>query len=59
MAERALIGQGSDGGSTAHEAVYRRLRERIFFGGFLPGRAVTLRGLAEELGVSPMPVREA
>ncbi len=44
---------------TTHESVYRLLRERIFFGGFLPGGAVTLRGLAEELGVSPMPVREA
>lgn len=44
---------------TAHEIVYRRLRERILFGGFLPGSAVTLRGLAEDLGVSPMPVREA
>lgn len=44
---------------TTHEAVYRQLRERILFGGFLPGGAVTLRGLAEELGVSPMPVREA
>jgi len=27
-------------------------------GRFVPGKAVTLRGLAEELGVSPMPVRE-
>jgi len=44
---------------TTHETVYRQLRERILFGGFLPGGAVTLRGLAEELGVSPMPVREA
>jgi DNA-binding GntR family transcriptional regulator len=44
---------------TRHESVYRRLRERILFGGFLPGGAVTLRGLAEELGVSSMPVREA
>lgn len=59
VTERALIGQGGDAGGTAHETVYRRLRERIFFGGFLPGRSVTLRGLAEELGVSPMPVREA
>jgi DNA-binding GntR family transcriptional regulator len=46
-------------GVTTHETVYRGLRERILFGGFLPGGAVTLRGLAEELGVSPMPVREA
>jgi DNA-binding GntR family transcriptional regulator len=43
----------------AHEAVYRALRERILFGGFLPGGSVTLRGLAEGLGVSPMPVRDA
>lgn len=43
----------------AHERVYRELRERILYGGFQPGRPVTLRGLAESLGVSPMPVREA
>jgi len=49
----------ADSASTAHEQVYRKLRERILFGGFMPGGAVTLRGLAEELGVSPMPVREA
>ncbi len=59
MSERVLNSQAIGAGGTAHEAVYRRLRERIFFGGFLPGHAVTLRGLAEELGVSPMPVREA
>lgn len=46
-------------GSTTHETVYRRLRQRILFGGFKPGGAVTLRGLAQDLGVSPMPVREA
>ncbi len=43
----------------ANEGVYRALRERILFGGIRPGAAVTLRGLAEDLGVSPMPVREA
>ncbi len=43
----------------AHEQIYRLLRERILFGGFDPGRPVTLRGLAGELDVSPMPVREA
>lgn len=46
-------------GLTTHEEVYRRLREQILFGGIKPGSAVTLRGLADELGVSPMPVREA
>lgn len=58
-ARPAITGSPSELAVTAHEAVYRQLRERILFGGFLPGGAVTLRGLAEELGVSPMPVREA
>jgi DNA-binding GntR family transcriptional regulator len=49
----------SDIGVTTHENVYRGLRDRILFGGFLPGSAVTLRGLAETMGVSPMPIREA
>lgn len=44
---------------TTHESVYRGLRERILFGGVPPGSTVTLRGLAESLGVSPMPIREA
>ena len=44
---------------TAHERIYQALRERLLFGGFLPGRAVTLRGLADHLEVSPMPVRDA
>ncbi|MBY0226598.1 MAG: GntR family transcriptional regulator [Hyphomicrobium sp.] len=46
-------------GLTTHEEVYRRLREQILYGGIKPGSAVTLRGLADELSVSPMPVREA
>lgn len=46
-------------GLTTHEEVYRRIREQILFGGIRPGAAVTLRGLAEALGVSAMPVREA
>ncbi|MGB1237740.1 MAG: GntR family transcriptional regulator [Pseudomonadales bacterium] len=45
--------------TTVHEATYRALREIILFGGLLPGKAVTLRGLAEQLDVSPTPVREA
>ena len=39
--------------------VYQQLREAIVTGQFVPGRSVTLRGVAEQLGVSPMPVREA
>lgn len=44
---------------TLHARVYRALREAIVTGRFVPGRPVTLRGVAEELGVSPMPVRDA
>lgn len=46
-------------GLTTHESVYRSLRDRILCGGFEPGEAVTLRGIADELNVSPMPIREA
>lgn len=46
-------------GLTTHESVYRTLRERILIGVFAPGMAVTLRGLADALGVSVMPVRDA
>lgn len=46
-------------GVTTHESVYRGLRKRILFGGVPPGSAITLRGLAESMGVSPMPIREA
>lgn len=58
-AHHPLHGAAIETGLTAHETVYRLLRQRILFGGFLPGRAVTLRGLAEELDVSLTPVREA
>jgi DNA-binding GntR family transcriptional regulator len=43
----------------AHERVYRDLRRRILHGELAPGQAVTLRGLAESLGVSMTPAREA
>ncbi|WP_350333215.1 GntR family transcriptional regulator [Coralliovum pocilloporae] len=42
-----------------HQQTYSALRERILFGGFEPGKPVTLRGLADDLDVSLMPVREA
>ncbi len=43
----------------ARDRVARTVRDALLTGRFVPGRAVTLRGLAKELGVSPMPVREA
>ena len=42
-----------------HEEVYAAIRQGLVGGSFVPGRSVTLRGLAELLGVSPMPVRAA
>lgn len=42
-----------------HDWVYRALCDSILAGQFVPGVSVTLRGIAEILQVSPMPVREA
>jgi DNA-binding GntR family transcriptional regulator len=41
------------------DRVYAELRRRLMVGHFLPGESITLRNLAAELGVSPMPVRAA
>jgi DNA-binding GntR family transcriptional regulator len=46
-------------GETVQEFAFRRLRHAIMTGRFPPGLAVTIRGLAELLDVSAMPVREA
>lgn len=48
-----------DEASPKHDQVYDALRAALVTGRIVPGRAVTLRGLAATLGVSPMPVREA
>lgn len=39
--------------------VYQRIRQGLMVGAFLPGQVITLRKLADALGTSPMPVREA
>lgn len=44
---------------TSQEYVYGRLRHAIMIGVIPPGTALTLRGLAETMGLSPTPVREA
>ncbi|GGE90921.1 GntR family transcriptional regulator [Stappia taiwanensis] len=60
------LGAGSGPGApvaaargSIRDRVESAVREALLTGRFVPGRAVTLRGLASELGVSPMPVREA
>ena len=44
---------------TLRQTVYEQLRESIITAELVPGQTVSLRGLAERMGVSPMPVREA
>ncbi|RBP13991.1 GntR family transcriptional regulator [Roseiarcus fermentans] len=44
---------------TLQEQAYQELRKAIREGRFVSGQALTVRGLAAMLGVSPMPVREA
>ncbi len=46
-------------GPTLSDQAYRALREYITTGALKPGQRLTERGLAEDLGVSPTPVREA
>ena len=43
----------------AHEETYKTLYDAIITGTLEPGKVLTIRGLAEQLGCSPMPVREA
>lgn len=42
-----------------HEQIYTQLSQALMAGDFAPGEYFTIRGMAEELGTSMMPVREA
>lgn len=44
---------------TLHEIAYLKLKKALLSGHLEPGRVITLRGLADDLGTSVMPVREA
>lgn len=44
---------------TLHDRTYETLRSAIMAAKFAPGERLTVRGVAESLGVSPMPVRAA
>lgn len=44
--------------TSAHERVYRGLRAAIMHGELSPGQALTVRGLANDYGVSMTPARE-
>ena len=42
-----------------HEQAYSIIRERIFNGTYVPGYRLVIDGLARELGISQVPIREA
>lgn len=44
---------------TVRDEATEQLRHALITGRIVPGRSVTLRGLAASLGTSPMPIREA
>ncbi|MGL4325191.1 MAG: GntR family transcriptional regulator [Beijerinckiaceae bacterium] len=48
-----------DAAGTLSDRVYRHLAERLVAGRFAPGDKLSLRAVAEALGLSIMPVREA
>ena len=52
-----LVEQSAD--LKTHQWVYQQLRTNLLCGRISPGNALTIRGLAQMLDVSPMPVREA
>lgn len=45
--------------TTKLERAYSTIRERIFNGTYVPGYRLVIDALARELGISPVPVREA
>ncbi|MDG1936952.1 MAG: GntR family transcriptional regulator [Paracoccaceae bacterium] len=49
----------NDQSVSAHDLVYRGLRNQIMFGQLDPGQALTLRGIGASFGVSMTPARES
>ncbi len=54
-----LRARPSESTLSAHDRLYRSLRQQVMHGELAPGQALTLRGLAEAHGMSVTPVREA
>ena len=48
-----------DPNASAHERLYRSLRQQVMHGELDPGQSLTLRGLGKTYGVSMTPAREA
>jgi DNA-binding GntR family transcriptional regulator len=49
----------AEGGGRLHDVAYGRIREAMMEGRFAPGQTFSLRALAEVLGTSAMPIRDA
>jgi len=54
-----LAGLEPLGTATLHDRVYQRLAERLMAGTFQPGQTLSMQRLADALGTSTQPVREA
>lgn len=54
-----VISKPTDIQTTAHEWLYRRLRQQIMYGELGPGQSMTLRSIARDHSVSMTPAREA
>jgi DNA-binding GntR family transcriptional regulator len=53
------VHSGDNGDGLLRASVYEELRQRFVTGKIMPGSSLSTRGVAQELGVSQMPVREA
>jgi len=49
----------ADPNASAHERLYRTLRQQVMHGELAPGTPLTLRGLGKQFGMSMTPAREA
>lgn len=59
LSDPALMALTPPARDTLQMRVYQELRKAIMKGRFAPGRPLTIRAVADALGTSPMPVREA
>jgi DNA-binding GntR family transcriptional regulator len=55
----AILSSDQNEDATLAQRAYQLLREALLRGEFIPGQDIGLRGAAEALNVSPMPVRQA
>lgn len=56
---KAAAAEREAGEPVLHASIYEDLRHRMIMGKITPGVGLSTRGLAQELGVSQMPVRDA